>query len=206
MSKYPNLSNRGYRLALVVLCLAALLSACRSAFSGNLLANGNLDSDDFGLIPNWAETQNIDLSRWYLVQDVPPGAGAENVRWIERVDLSADGRGFGLKSTDYQNCDYFCSVEAVQIIPAGAGKTYTLSADLRSEQGAAGSLYLDFLSGSRMRIEVFRKGLESETWGSVTVTGQAPEGTQYVRIFLYSGNATQGVIYWDNVSLTLTNP
>ena len=81
-----------------------------------------------------------------------------------------------------------------------------LSVELRTEQGAGGSLYLDFLNASRQRLEVFTQGGRSEGWQRIQVSGQAPAGTYYIRIALYSSNKTQGIIYWDNVKIIVGKP
>ncbi len=169
-------------------------------FGSNMLANGNLDENDFGIIANWANT-NIDLYRWYLVQDVQPGKGTENTRWVEWVELFDDERGYGLKSTDYQNCNYFCSTSAVQIVPAQENRAYTLSAEAMREQGKGGKLYIDFLNANRQRIKAHSKGGYSEEWCRQENTAVAPEGTRYIRVILYTDNRDQGVVYWDNVEL-----
>lgn len=176
------------------------LSPLASTNTSNLLTNGDLDENDFGTIANWAQT-NIDLSRWYLVQDVSLANGSENTRWIERVDLTQEGRGYGLRSVDYQNCNYFCSVSAVQIVPAEESVIYVLSAEARREQGSGGSIYLDFLNGNKGRIKPNSKGGYSSEWSKLVMTAWAPEGTKYIRVVLYSSNSAQGIIYWDNVEL-----
>jgi|GEM_PF-6789198 len=167
----------------------------------NLLRNGNLDMNDFGLISNWASF-NIETFRWHLVQDVQPNSDNERTRWIEYIALSEEERGGGLKSTDYQECDFFCSVSAVQIVPAQENKTYTLSAEARLEDGGSASLYLDFLNRSRRRIQPFTTGGYSEQWSRQTVTATAPIGTEYIRVILYSGNYSLGTAYWDAIRLT----
>jgi hypothetical protein len=169
-------------------------------FGSNMLANGNLDENDFGIIANWANT-NVDLHRWYLVQDVQPGQDTKNARWIEWVELSDDERGYGLKSTDYQNCNYFCSTSAVQIVPAQENRAYTLSAEAMREQGKGGSLYIDFLNASRGRIKAHSKGGYTEEWSRQENTAVAPKGTRYIRVILYTSNKSQGIVYWDNVEL-----
>lgn len=168
------------------------------AIGFQLLANGDLDTDDFGQIENWGKT-NIDTHRWYLVQSDPPESG--RARWIERVDLSQFGRGFGLKSTDQQTCDYFCSVETVQIIPAYEYLNYVLTADARTDLGGYADLYMDFLDNNRVRISPYHKGASGEEWSTITVSAASPPGTRFIRVILYSGNSQTGVIYWDNVIL-----
>ncbi|MCU0503542.1 MAG: hypothetical protein MUC51_17620 [Anaerolineae bacterium] len=164
------------------------------------LTNGDFEEDDFGVISNWAQS-DIDLYRWYLVQDVPPSN--PHARWIERIDLSNWGRGFGLKSTDYQDCDYFCSVDAVQIIPAAENREYKLSAEAMVLQYIAGgpSLYLDFLDAYRYRISVFTRGGYGGDWTRQSVTARSPSGTRFIRVILYSSNRAQGEFLWDNVEL-----
>ena len=169
-------------------------------FGSNMLANGDFEDDDFGTIANWANT-SIDLYRWYLVQDVQPGKGTANSRWVEWVELSDHERGYGLKSTDYQNCDYFCSTSAVQIVPARENRAYTVSAEAMREQGKGGKLYIDFLNANRQRIKAHSRGGYSEEWCRRENTAVAPEGTRYIRVVLYTDNRDQGIVYWDNVEL-----
>lgn len=166
----------------------------------NLLANGSLDEDNFGRVANWAQT-DIDLSRWYLVQDIPP-SNEFNVRWVERVDLRAEGRGYGLRSVDGQNCNYFCSTAAIQIVPAQENVSYTVAATARIAEGRNARLYLDFLGRNRMRIDVITKGGYSTDWLRQSITALAPPGTFYIRVILYTDNAAQGVVYWDDAELT----
>jgi hypothetical protein len=165
-----------------------------------LLANGKLDENDFGVIANWANIK-IGLHRWYLVQDVQPGKGIENTRWVEWVELSEGERGYGLKSTDHQNCNYFCSTSAVQIVPAEEHRTYVLSAEGMREEGKGGTIYIDFLNANRVRIKAQSKGGFSNEWSRQENTAVAPEGTKYIRVVLYTSNGQQGTVYWDNVEL-----
>jgi hypothetical protein len=166
--------------------------------SSSLLVNGGFEEDAFGLIKNWSHT-NIELRRWYLVQADPDD------HWIGRIDLELPDRRFVLKSVDYQNCNSYCSVEAVQIIPAAAERTYTLSAEGRVVDGSSGSIYLDFLDANRGRIKVQTRGGYGEGWSRQTNEARAPAGTCYLRVILYSGNTQQGILYWDNVELLESN-
>ncbi|MBN2146768.1 MAG: hypothetical protein JW726_05235 [Anaerolineales bacterium] len=164
----------------------------------NLLSNGDLDEQDFGLVSNWAQT-DVPLSRWHLVQDVPV-VQETNVRWVDPVDLAYEGRGFGLRAVDTQDCDYFCSTEVIQILPAIAGHEYEVSAEARSPQGIA-RLYLDFLGAGRSRLQVNTAGGYNAEWSAQSIRATAPEGTTYVRIILYTDNASTGWVEWDNIQL-----
>jgi hypothetical protein len=168
--------------------------------SFNMLSNGNLDENDYGIIENWAQT-NIDLYRWYLVQDVPPSEENGNARWIEWVELFGGERGHELRSFDFQNCSYFCSTSAVQIVPAEENKVYSLSAEAMREWGKGGTLYIDFLNASKARIEAHSKGGYSSEWRQQEITVVAPAGTKYIRVVLYTNNGAQGIVSWDNVEL-----
>jgi hypothetical protein len=168
--------------------------------SSNMLSNGNLEENDFGFIENWAQT-NIDPYRWYLVQDVPPSDESGNTRWIEWVELFNSERGHVLRSFDQQNCNYFCSTSAVQIVPAHENKKYKLSAEALREWGKGGKLYIDFLNASRTRIEVHTRGGYINEWSQREITAVAPVGTKYIRVILYTDNRDQGIVHWDNVEL-----
>ncbi len=164
----------------------------------NLAANGDFEEDDFGRVANWSQT-NIETLRWYLVQDTP--RGRENARWVEWVNLAEDGRGHGLESVDHQSCDYYCSSEAIQLVPIKEGKTYVLSAEARIEEGNDAVLYMDFLDANKARIKPYTGAGYSRQWSQQSITAQAPAGSRYIRIILYTNNKPQGIVYWDNVEL-----
>lgn len=162
----------------------------------SVFSNGSLEADAFLSISNQFQP-DLELFRWYLLQ-ADPGS-----RWIERVDMSQEGRGFGLKSVDAWTCSSLCNVAAVQLVPAEENRTYTLSVEARKEPGSDdGILYLDFLDADRQSIEALAQQEPYDTgWRTYTLTAVAPPGTRYVRVMLYSSNKGQGVIYWDNVLL-----
>jgi hypothetical protein len=165
-----------------------------------VFSNGNLETDAFLSISNQFQP-NLELSRWYLLQAAPGS------RWVERVDMSQEGRGFGLKSVDARTCSSLCNVAAVQLVPAEENRTYTLSVEARKEPGSDdGILYLDFLDAGRQSIEALAQQEPYDIgWRTYTLTAVAPPGTRYVRVILYSSNKGQGVIYWDNVLLQVDN-
>jgi hypothetical protein len=166
----------------------------------NLIANGDFENGNVGRIPNWAST-NVEPLRWYVVQAVSPDKS--NAKWVERVDLSAEARGYGLMSIDRQSCDYFCSTEAVQIVPAQENQVYTLSAEARIEEGTDAVIYLDFLNADKVRIKPHTQAGYSSQWSRQSLTAQAPAETRYIRVILYTNNQPQGIVYWDNVELRL---
>jgi hypothetical protein len=166
--------------------------------STNLLRNPFFNQDNFGLIRYWSQT-DIDVQRWYLVQDVQPGQ--PGTRWVDRVDLREEGGGFALRSIDGQTCDWYCSTEAVQIVPAEENAFYVLSAEARVGDGNGPTLYLDFLDANRMRIDVFTQGGYSAQWSRQTVAAVSPTGTRYIRVILYTSNAALGTAYWSRVAL-----
>ncbi len=165
----------------------------------NLIANGDFETGDFGVVKNWAQV-GIDLNRWYLVQDVPLSQEID-VRWVSWIDLSAEGRDHALRAVDFQDCGSFCSVSAIQLVPAQQGLTYTLSAEARREQGKGGVIYLDFLSAQRFRLEPHTQGGYTQGWGFQSLTAQAPPNTSCIRVILYIGNKQEGILLWDNISL-----
>jgi len=174
---------------------AALSSLPASPTPAQSFANGSLEQDDFGTIANWLQT-DLELFRWYLIQASP------NNRWVERVNLTQEGRGYGLRSIDRQSCTTFCNTAAVQIVPAQEHMIYTLSVDTKKELVSAnGTIYLDFLDANRFTIEANALQGGGEQWQSQTLTAAAPPGTAYLRIVLYSDNEALGVIYWDKVEL-----
>jgi hypothetical protein len=163
-----------------------------------LLTNSSLDQNDFGLIKDWTDTR-VFLNQWYLVQQVPPGQ--PDARWVEWVDLSQENRGYGLKSTDQQDCDVFCSTEAIQLVAAEENTTYYLMADVRVEEGSSPTLYLDFLDANRQRIDVFTSSASGNQWSRITIIARSPTGTRFIRVILYTSNKAKTVVYWDNIDL-----
>jgi len=166
--------------------------------STNLIGNAYFEQDDFGLIDNWSVPPD-ELQRWYLVQDVPPDQ--PGTKWTDRVDLSAEGRGSVLRSIDHQDCNYFCSSEAIQIVPADPNTFYVLSAYARVVEGPSPALYLDFLDENYTRLDVHTQGGYGATWARQIVAATSPPGTRYIGGNLYMGNAQQGTVYWDNIAL-----
>jgi hypothetical protein len=166
--------------------------------SANLVSNPYFAADDFGLAENWSQT-GVTLNRWYLVQGVLPGE--RDARWVDRVDLSEEGKEYALRSTDGQTCHSFCSTEAFQIVPAEANTFYTLAAAARIEEGDGPSLYMDFLDASKMRIEVATVGGYTDQWSRQIVAATSPAGTRFIRVILYTSNAATGTIYWDDVEM-----
>ena len=160
----------------------------------NLLGNYDFETDDFGVIGNWTST-DIELNRWYIVDD--PDGGRE-VTWISEGGIYGSG---GLEIKDEACCGAFSSVEAVQIVPAVEGLTYTVGAHITVAQGDSGTLYLDFLDDKMNRIDVVTVGGGTSIWSSIDVFEVAPIGTKYIRVILYSGNESMGTNYWDNVTL-----
>jgi hypothetical protein len=165
----------------------------------NIIGNSSLDNDAFGLIQNWQQT-DIDLYRWYLVHHERSEIGP----WIERADLTPEKRGYGLRVVDTQDCNAACNAGAVQIVQAEAGLVYTLLIDSRGEQWNDNAILLEFLDSDWQRLAISSQESHSLTWQRLMLTAQAPAGTLYIRVILYTGGAVESVTYWDNAALLAT--
>ncbi len=171
----------------------------------NLLSNGDFESDNFGTIRYWSET-SVELNKWYLTQDPDNQNGSRMSTWVKFAFEKEPWPGSGIKEEDRSNCNYYCDVSVLQIVPAEEGITYRLSASARVVNGTGSILYLDFLNAYKTRIKVYtQSGYGQTNWSREYVEGIAPVGTKYVRVILYSGNTAVGMKYWDNVLLEKLN-
>lgn len=167
------------------------------------LSNANFEKNDFGSISDWSDT-SVDIQRWYLTQVVTEDS---STRWAEPVDLAinpGDRIGHGIHSLDQANCESNCDTSVLQIVAAQPNVTYKLSTEAKRTEGQGGTLYLDFLDKDKHRIKVKTVGgFTQNTWSQSEVFDTAPEGTEFIRVILYSSNSVESEIFWDNVSLEM---
>lgn len=177
-----------------------------------IITDGGFEAGPYKCLSSWKDVEQVSINTWYLACDGDGGGGhyelTERDARVSVVELQNLGIGkrHGVMSVDTAGCDGMCSTSVVQLVPATAGKTYTLSVDGYSLTGDSGSLYLDFLTGQRSRISVETTGgFVQNDWRQVSVSGIAPEGTEYIRVILYTANKAVGTMVWDNVTLAGLN-
>lgn len=88
-------------------------------------------------------------------------------------------------------------------VPAAPGEVYKASAQVYARPGNRPALYLDFWNANKQRIG--SKSVSASTtnlWQTLNVSLEAPPGTEWVSIILYSNaGAAPERVAWDNASL-----
>ena len=87
-------------------------------------------------------------------------------------------------------------------ITVTAGKSYIARVYCYLESGAD-YLYLEYFNSSGTRIGEFHKGLSATgSWRQISVTGQAPDGTSYACVSVYSNTSNTGTAYFDMATIS----
>jgi hypothetical protein len=163
----------------------------------NLLANGEFEVFDLGSAQTWA-APTIPLHRWVSAGHLHPG----ELRYMLQVSWpSLPVRGHYLDVIDFQNAPSFAGMGIVQIVEAQENTCYSLSANVKTVRGGEATLSLDMLDKNRFRLHLYSKTFAQSYWGRMTVQGDTPSGTRYIRVNLYTGDEATGEVYWDNVVL-----
>jgi len=89
-----------------------------------------------------------------------------------------------------------------EVLPAEPGQVYRASVMGKADTGR-GMLYLDFWGASRTRIAHRAAYISSSDWTRTEVSLEAPEGTHWVSVILYSSSTDVSVAHFDNASLEL---
>jgi len=108
--------------------------------------------------------------------------------WSFAIYDNSSSNGYGLRSSFF---------------PASPGQKYTASVMAMTEQNGQAYLYLDYTDVDGKRIKDRSVYTECPDWEKLTVTMEAPEGTAFVSIILYTKVAPTGIARFDNASLTL---
>ncbi|MCU6713013.1 cadherin-like beta sandwich domain-containing protein [Paenibacillus sp. J5C_2022] len=112
-------------------------------------------------------------------------------------DVARTGQ-FALKIVDPDQANYGISTD---LVPAAPDLTYVATAYAQAASGNA-YLYLQFHNADGVRIgHKSVAGGEAEGWTTLTTSFKAPAGTASVSVLLYSGLASTGVAYFDDVTL-----
>lgn len=150
-----------------------------------LLPNGGFDAGYRGGCPvGWSVTGN---------------AAAAKI-----VNLSAY-RTAGLCSLEIDNPVGSSVIVLSDYVIATAGTGYEVQAQLKGSSGTPASLSMQFTAfdGTVLGTQTDAPPL-STTWQTVSVQGTAPAGTAHLTVTIAASDA--GVSYWDQVTLTVTEP
>jgi hypothetical protein len=86
--------------------------------------------------------------------------------------------------------------------PAEPGDVFTASAWVNLQAGSSVDFYVDFRDKSNQRVSAkIVNNSYTEIWEKLEQTVQAPDGTAYVSVILYSQPKNTGVMYFDEISL-----
>ncbi|WP_158289425.1 heparinase II/III domain-containing protein [Paenibacillus flagellatus] len=156
--------------------------------------------DEVGTVAN-ASFESADASNMPADWTAAYGTGAASV--------SSDDAHGGTKSLKIIDGSATANygVRSVKL-PASAGSKYEASAWVRSVSGTA-QLYLEFWRSSvnhasDTRVGAFFASSGSTGWTSLTVSGTAPAGTDYLVVMPYSHAANTGTSYFDDVTAKQT--
>lgn len=91
-------------------------------------------------------------------------------------------------------------------VPVEPGSTYRASAWARIEGGEKPglALYLEFWAGSSRIANTSVSLSSAPDWRELTLAGQAPGGATHATVLVYSGSASIGLGYFDDLSLVET--
>lgn len=149
----------------------------------NLIPNHDFSqgADAEGVPLHWTRFARSDEAGFYL-SDAQASIGGQSLYIFDR----SSARGSGIRSAR---------------VPATAGERFLAEVDALAVRGNL-TLYMDFLDARGTRVQaVFNSVPQNPDWQSLVVQGQAPEGTAYVTLILYSSVSNEGEGYFDNVRL-----
>lgn len=175
-----------YRIGFVWLVLG--LMACQGvglAASGQLLSNPGFELQKEGeMAPGW----QLFGSTGTLGQELRfEKDTAYEGQWALVIYDDSATLGYGLRS---------------EVLPAKAGQVYR-SAVMGAAESGRGMLYLDYWNAGKKRIGHKTAYIDSPEWKEVEASLEAPVGTEWVSVILYSPTTDVSVVRFDNVSLQL---
>jgi uncharacterized protein YkwD len=167
------------------------LDAIFSAGVGSIATNGGFESDAVTAGVSFGNVRT--LNRWHTNKSTGGSA--------TRTTAATQAGSWGLRLGDPDPG----SVSGTQVVRAGAGVNYRVSAQARRASGSTQqTLYLDFLDKDFGRIKALTVGGgTTSTFAPVKVEEVSPAGTKYVRVILW-GSGTAGhksTFDWDAVRI-----
>lgn len=120
--------------------------------------------------------------------------------WVEPGGSLREGQVLVINSGGVRNAGL-----RSEPIPAAPGEVYQASAQVYAQPGNRPALYLDFWDANKRRITSQSvSASQANEWQTLSVSHEAPEGTEWVSIILYSNaNAAPDRALWDNAVLEL---
>jgi len=155
-----------------------------AAAKNELLTNPGFEMQEPGsMAPGWQVFQGS-FGKQLVFENHPVYEGD----WSFAIHDTSPNNGYGLRSV---------------LLPASPGQEYEASVMAMTEQGGLAYLHLEFLDADEKRIKNRSVFTPSPDWQELKVTMEAPEGTAWVSIILYSKVNITGIARYDNASLTL---
>ncbi|HHT27166.1 MAG TPA: hypothetical protein GXZ82_07985 [Firmicutes bacterium] len=137
------------------------------------------------LPPGWQKFSNTDVTFLSFGPESPT-----NPNMVFTINDESNSIGYGLRS---------------MFFPAQPGQVYLASVRIKCADGGIGTLYLDFTDEKGARIQSKTITSRSIAWETVSVTLEAPAGTEMVSIILYSQTVHVGKVSFDDASLVLVS-
>jgi len=175
-------------LLMATLGLTALISLYGAmpveAAEKELLTNPGFEIQEPGsMAPGWQAFQGS-FGNQLVFENHPVYEGD----WSFAIYDNSSTKGYGLRSSFF---------------PASPGQVYEASVMAMTEQNCQAYLYLDFTDANGNRVKDRVVYTTSPDWEKLTVSMEAPEGTAFVSIILYTKVAPTGIARYDNASLKL---
>ncbi|MGI6544006.1 MAG: hypothetical protein ACOX44_13300 [Limnochordia bacterium] len=178
--------------ALVLIALFPVSSGVSSLYGAmqaeaaekELLTNPGFEIQEPGsMAPGWQVFQGS-FGKQLVFENHPVYEGD----WSFAIHDTSPNNGYGLRSV---------------LLPASPGQEYEASVMAMAEQDCVPYLHLEFLDADEKRIKDRVVYTDSSDWQELKVTMEAPEGTAWVSIILYSKVNITGIARYDNASLIL---
>ncbi|MBB6734328.1 hypothetical protein [Cohnella zeiphila] len=180
-----------------VLKLGILIFAATVIMAGSLPGHSARAAD----IPTTDFSFEQDLNGWMPVTDKDNGNDQDDRGSGFQVssDSSTDGT-HSVKMTDTKNSRAY-GLESGKL-SAAAGTTYIAYADVKSLSGES-ELHLRYYSDAGSLLdEAVAVAPVTGAWSPVQASMEAPAGTAYAAVLLYSDKINTGTAYWDRVRFT----
>lgn len=111
-------------------------------------------------------------------------------QWAFAVHDDDPSRGFGIRSDAF---------------PAKEGQVYRASVMTMTAEGGRAYLYLDYWGADKKRISHKSVAIGSPSWTEMVASMEAPAGTVWVSVIIYSSSTDVGIARFDNASLKLVS-
>ncbi len=157
--------------------------------SVNLITNGNFSDNNFGLIPDWSSSMQVD-QKWHITSTLGANHAKQHIDAGEAMlrKTSSPARYGGV----------------AQLIAASPGDLITFTSDLRGSGHNSNVTWLFLIprnqSGASLNFYSIQI-LPKQSWETKTIAATMPAGTATVQVLLWS-HIYGGNIDFDNVVVT----